>query len=309
LAETTPGGEQDEPSLEAVFGDQAWDSGGDEVAEDQPAATPEPVAAPAAAQGASSDELEKRLAEINEKYSVLERRFHDTQQWGNQANMASAVAQAMVRAQQETDQIQQQLRQRQEQAKFPEIDLGDPEKLLSDPEALVGAFRRYGEASGDWGYRRAVADMSPHVAQMQSQMQLVAIATPLIEDYARDRARTALLASGDLDDGQVDKLLDRAYSEVIAPEQYAAAYRLRPDTIIMAANIVRQKDGAPVKPVKATPKPAPSAGAGSPAATPKHRRPTLSPAAERAARHVQESMGVKFDDNELATLASMNRRA
>lgn len=306
VAEERPDGVEPSP---AFHGNHVWEIDADDAAEaSKPVAPPKqaeakPAPAPEATPatdggGVSLQELQRQLADTQEQVRNYEQRFRDTQAWANQQSMARSVAEGLVEAQQRQAYIQHQLQAQAAAARPPEI--ANPEDLLSDPKLLPKALQDYGE----WGYRRAVGDLMPRLAWAESQLQRIQAAAPLVEYVARTRAKDALVAAGHVDVDQADKIIDRGLNEVIAHEAAAADYRLSPEAIVYAANIVLQRDGAPIK---AKPKPVLSAGQGAPRAT-TPRKPTMSRNAEAAAQRAELMLGRKFTDEERAELARMNAR-
>ena len=266
-------------------------------------ASAEPAEKPVAAQpkaeepkAPSSEDLQRELQSTREELATLGKRFADTQKYANQEHMANTVASAIVQAQRHQAYLEQQLRQQQADAEPP--DPGDLDEWLSDPKKLYQGTR----SLADWGYKRAVADLSPHVAAMRQELNEVALMRPLAENFARAEATRSLVAKGVLDQAQAEKVIERGLAEVINTHQDARNFRVNPEAIEYAANIILQREPAPIK-VK--PKETPTAGAGDQKRPP--RRTGLSQTGEKAARHIENMFGVPFDDNDRAELARMNR--
>lgn len=286
----------DEPSPEAEQSEEGHEPA--ESAAAQPVAEKSP-------QSTSDDDLRRQYAELNERYATLERRLADTQQWGNHERMIHTATQALIQAQQQKERVAEEMRRREVEAKFPEIDFGDGEELLADPKKLVGAIHRANQQTGEWSYRRAIAEVMPYVSQVMAGLNLMEIARPFVEEMVRERAKRSLVATGELDEGQADKVLDRAYREMIDQDQNAAAWRLRPDAVALAANYIRQQGGAPIK---TKPNPAPSAGGGDAATRATTRRkPALSPTQVKLRPYMEKMMGVTFTEQDLAKLPTARR--
>lgn len=290
----------DQPPSPTYYGNKLWDVEGDDrpaEVKDEPKPESKVEAKPEQPAGQTSADLEGKLRASEERLATLEQRLRDTQSWGNQAHMSQQVAQAIVQARMQQDHIERQLAAQREAEKFPA--LADPDELLTDGKNLVAAIER----AANWSRDTTVGRISPHLAALQQRMDLVALAQPLVEDYARTKAHSQLMKSG-LDDEQATKLLDRAYNEVINREQNAQAYRLNPEAISWAAKMIMDREGAPIK---ATPKTTPTAGKGD-AAPPKRRDP-LSSTARKAASEVEKMFKIKFNDEQMGDLARMNGRA
>lgn len=299
-ADSFPDGDETPSPVEESFPPN-WDDLDAAAEPEERASAPEPtVTAPKAEEpkAPSSEDLQRELQATRTELENLGKRFADTQRYANQEHMSNAVATAIVQAQQYKDNLEQQLRQRQAAAAPP--DLGDLDELLADPKKLHQGIHRYAE----WGYQRAVGDLSPHVVAMRQELNEVATMRPLAEAFARDRAVRSLVAKGTLDEAQAEKLIERGLSEVIAPHQEARNFRINPEAIEYAASIVQQREGAPIK-VK--PKETPTAGTGDQRRPP--RRTGLSDTGAKLARHTENILGVKFDQTDLAELARLNRGA
>lgn len=316
-ANAQPGGP--EPSLAGgMFGNNLWDADDDGPApteepamhpeqspkpkpEPEQQARPEPEPEPEpqeAAEPESSDsgdsleDLEAERAATAERIANLEKRLEDTQKWGNQQSMVNAAAEAVWRAQQYQQKLDQQISAQREAQKFPGF---DGEQALTDPEQLASAVER----ASSWARDTALSAVTPQISQLHAQMQAVLQATPLIEDYARTKARENLTSQG-LEAEQADKVLDQAIERINGQEQ-AASYRINPQALVYASQLVMQEQGAPIK---AKPKPAPSAGSGErKAAPPKRKRSPLSNSQEEQLKRVESLLPVKFDDNDRAMLA------
>lgn len=261
---------------------------------------PQPPAPPAppAQTGPDTTELQRQLEEVNRKLAAAEQRYSETHKWGNEAHMANAVAQGLIQAQQQRERIEREMAAAQQAAIPPQI---DPDELLSDPKAMAAALQRYGQ----WSVQQALAQVMPHISYLRSEAEQVAMARPLVEGYARQEARRALVAQGVVDEADADRVLGQAYG-LIDREPHAAAYRLKPEAIAYAAAIaIQQEQGG--KPITVKPKEAPSAGSGDRSA-PRRSGNGLSETGSKVARHVEQVMGITFTDQERAELARMNRR-
>lgn len=286
----------------SYYGHRLWQVDGDEQAPEegaQPSAEPKTEPQPAPAQSAPpSADLEGRLKDYEAKVETLERRLRDTHTWGNQANVVAQAAQALEAARAQHDYVQRQLAAQREAEKFP-VSVS-PDDLLTDGKHILSSM----EQAATWARDVALGRVSPYISALQAQVQQMEALRPLAEDYARSKAHGRLTKAG-LDAEQADKLLDRAFGEVInQDQQHSAQYRVNPDAIEWAAKFLMDRDGAPIK---ATPQPTPTAGKGD--ERPQRRQAHgLTSEGARAAAKVQQLFKIKFKPEQLGELARMNGR-
>lgn len=290
------------PSPPSYFGHRMWQVEGDDGApeEAQPAtetkaeAQPTPPAPPATA----SVDLEARLKDYESKVETLEKRLRDTQAWGNQANVVAQAAQALETARAQREYVERQLWAQREAEKFPVT--VSPDDLLTDGKNILSSM----EQAATWARDVALGRVSPYISTLQAQVQQMEALRPLAEDYARSKAQGRLTKAG-LDGDQVEKLLDRAYGEIINPDQQnGSAWRVNPDAIEWAAKFIMDRDGAPIK---SKPEPAPTAGKGDERPARRQSSP-LSREGAAAAQRVQQMFKIKFSPERLGELARMNGR-
>lgn len=297
-ADAFPDGEETPSPAEESFG-PTWELDAAAEAEER-ASAPEPAAKPQPKaeepKGPSTEDLQRELQAAKAELETLGKRFADTQKYANQEHMAASTAQAFMQALQHQEHLKQQLAQQQAAAAPP--DPGDLDEWLSDPKKLhQGAM-----GLAEWSYRRAVGDLSPHVAAMQQELSEFRLMRPLAEKFAQSEAKRSLVAQGVLDQAQAEKLVERALTEVIDHQPQARSYRINPEAIEWAADYLLKREGAPIK-VK--PKETPTAGTGDQRRPP--RRTGLSDTGAKLARHTENILGVKFDQQDLAELARLNR--
>lgn len=245
-------------------------------------AAPEPVEEP------TESELQKENRELRELNERIEKRRADAESGFTWERQTRIQAEALANAQAIRD--QQMLQAQQAAAALAEPVIPDPDALLTDPPSIQRALREY----GDWGYRRALAEVAPYIGQMQAVAGVMPGILQQSADAAWSQARDMAQADDpDKFDAEVfDARREDAYRMAEDPNynvQQQWAWKTNPVAMKEAVRLADTRMGKP-KPVKAQSK--------TPAATPRGegaRTAGSTGGVPKELAHFEKMFGTKFD--------------
>lgn len=238
---------------------------------------PEP---PPAQQAPAQPSYEEMLAQIEN----LNRRLADTQRGFHQANNNSQLAQEIVQGLAGYAEA----RRAQDRARdnFQPPTVQDPDALLTDPGVLMNTMGEY----VDYGYRRALAEMAPHLQTAAGMAQVAPVIIQNQMELVADRVAHAAAREG-IPEQEFGQLYDQATQIVMSgqiPDAEKIRLRLRPDAMLAAVRMARDARGP------RTPAP-PSIGPGGGPAQPRAQ-------SSGYAGGVEKLLGIRFDKNDHAEL-------
>jgi hypothetical protein len=241
-------------------------------------AAPEPPAPPAAPAAPSYDELRSQIENLNRRLADTQAGFHRA---NNNSQLASEIVSGLA--------SYAEARRQQDYARdsFQPPTVQDPDALLTDPGVLMNTMGQY----VDYGYRRAVAEMAPHVQTAAGMAQVAPVIIQNQMDMVADRVSQQAAREG-VTEQEFGQLYDQATQIVMAgniPDAEKIRLRLRPDAMLAAVRMARDSRG-PRTP--APPSLGPNGGGpGQP------RQQSSSYAAG-----IEQMLGIKFDKNDHAEL-------